>query len=192
MSSHVEKLVHVEIALEDPLLHGIRHPRLGHLTNGWLHDRNALSTLVRRTGRAQHGRGPGDGASLGSRSEVLSEIVTFAIWVPNASVALPNIPHCTSSEAQPSSKGCGWVAAASRCGRGVVIFEGALVDRARVGAGDALGSGSRGLEEWGRLARRSTQTDSGERKPPSLSVGSSCGDGARGSLSSGLLAYIAA
>jgi hypothetical protein len=78
VSSHVEKLVHVEIALEDPLLHGIRHPRLGHLTNGWLHDRNALSTLVRRTGRAQHGRGAGDGASLGSRSEVLSEIVTFA------------------------------------------------------------------------------------------------------------------
>lgn len=69
------------------------------------------------------------------------------IWVPNASVALPDIPHCTSSEAQPSNKGCGRVTAASRRGRGVIILEWALVDRARVGAGDALGSGSRGLEE---------------------------------------------
>jgi hypothetical protein len=75
---HVEGLIHIEVALEDPFLHGIGDPWLGHLADRRLHDSDALSTLVRRTGRAQHGRGAGDGASLCSGSEVLSEIVTFA------------------------------------------------------------------------------------------------------------------
>lgn len=137
-SSYAKRLIHVEVAFEDPLLHGVGHLGLGHLAGRWLHDCDTLSTLVRWRRRAQHSARAGDGASLGSRSEVLSEIVTFAIWVPNASVALPDIPHCTSSEAQPSNKGCGRVTAASRRGRGVIILEWALVDRARVGAGDAL------------------------------------------------------
>ena len=71
-------LVHVEVAFEDPLLHGVGHLGLGHLAGRWLHDCDTLSTLVRWRRRAQHSARAGDGASLGSRSEVLSEIVTFA------------------------------------------------------------------------------------------------------------------
>ena len=71
-------LVHVEVALEDPLLHSIRNLGLRHLAGGRLHDCNALSTLMSRTRRAQRGWRTGHGAAFGSGSEILSEIVTFA------------------------------------------------------------------------------------------------------------------
>jgi len=141
------KLVHVEVSLEYAFLHSIRNPGLRHLADRRLHDSNTLSTVVCRSGGTQHRRGAGDGAPLGSGPEVLSEIVTFAIWVPNASVALPNIPHCTSSEAQASSKGCCWVTAVGRCGKSIIVLKGTFINRARVGTRDALGTGPRGLKE---------------------------------------------
>lgn len=71
-------LVHVEIALEDTLLHSVGHlGLLRHLANGRLHDGHALSTLMRwRLGLhrldARHGR------ALGSGTEVLCKTVAFA------------------------------------------------------------------------------------------------------------------
>jgi hypothetical protein len=76
-SKYPHSLVHVEVALEDPLLHGIRDLGLsGHFTRGWLHDGNALGSLMtmyaQRWGWTRHG------ASLGSRAEILREVVAFA------------------------------------------------------------------------------------------------------------------
>lgn len=99
------------------------------------------------------------------------------IWVPDTSVALPNVPHCTSPKAQPTSKRrCG---VAGRGGRPEVVLEGALIDGSRVGAGDALGAGPRGLEEGRGLTRRGSQADGRQREPSALGIGSSCGDGTR-------------
>lgn len=70
-------LVHVEIALQDSLLHSIRLLRLlRHLADGRFHDSNALRTMV--TGSAYHGRRAGHGATLSSGAEVLREVVAFA------------------------------------------------------------------------------------------------------------------
>jgi len=102
-------LVHVEVALQDPLLHGIRDLwLLGHLSNGRFHDSYALSSMV--GGLAQHWGRAGHGAALGTRSEVVREVVAFAIWIPNVAIALPNVPHRTCTEAESSSEwGC-WIA----------------------------------------------------------------------------------
>jgi len=91
-------LVHVEVALQDPLLHGIRLlGLLRHLADGRLHDGNALRTLVRRN--AHHWRWARDGAALGTGAEVLREVVAFAIWVSHAPIALPNVPQGACTEA---------------------------------------------------------------------------------------------
>lgn len=73
-------LIHVEVALEDPLLHGIGNlGLLGHLTRGRLHDGDTLGALVNvAIGTEQTTRRARDGAPLGSGTEVLSEIVTLA------------------------------------------------------------------------------------------------------------------
>jgi hypothetical protein len=77
-SRYIQRLIHVEVALEDPLLHSIGNLGLRDLAGRWLHYCDTLSTLVCWSRRTQHSARAGDGASLGSRSEVLSEIVTFA------------------------------------------------------------------------------------------------------------------
>jgi hypothetical protein len=70
-------LVHVEIALEDPLLHSVRNLGLHrHFAGGRLHNSNALGPLVtawsHRRGRAGHG------APFGTGTEIIREVVTFA------------------------------------------------------------------------------------------------------------------
>jgi hypothetical protein len=70
-------LIHIEIALEDPLLHGIGNlglPR--HLAGGRLHDGDTLGTLV--TVCAQDWWGARHGTPFGSSTEVLREVVAFA------------------------------------------------------------------------------------------------------------------
>lgn len=95
------------------------------------------------------------------------------IGVPNTAVALPDIPHGSRTEAQAASKGRGGVTARGRSG---IILEGALVDRARVCTGDALGAGT-GLE--GRaLSGRGGQADGGQRKTASLGIDGRSRDGA--------------
>jgi hypothetical protein len=70
-------LIHVEVALEDSLLHGIGHfGLLGHLAYRRFHNGNAFGALV-GVG-AQHGRRAGHGASLSPGTEVLREVVAFA------------------------------------------------------------------------------------------------------------------
>jgi hypothetical protein len=74
---HARPLVHVEIALEDPLLHGVRNlglPR--HFAGRRLHDGDALGPLV--TARAHRRRRAGHGAPFGTGTEVIREVVTFA------------------------------------------------------------------------------------------------------------------
>tara|TARA_R110002003_G_scaffold13_8_gene922 strand:+ start:642 stop:998 length:357 start_codon:yes stop_codon:yes gene_type:complete len=70
-------LVHVEVAFEDPLLHGVRNlGLLRHLAGRWLHYGDALGSLM--TVRTEHWGRTGHGASLGSGTEVLREVVAFA------------------------------------------------------------------------------------------------------------------
>ena len=96
------------------------------------------------------------------------------IGVPNAPIALPNIPQGACSEAQATSEWCGRVAASARSGRRRILLKGVLVHRARVGAREAFGARA-GLE--GRLLGRA-QTDRGEREPSPLGVDGSTRDGA--------------
>lgn len=78
------ELVHVEVAFEDALLHGIGHLWLfGHLAGRRLHDGHALGTLVvllRRLllDRAVDRMGTGHGGTFGARAHVLGKIVAFA------------------------------------------------------------------------------------------------------------------
>lgn len=105
------------------------------------------------------------------------------IGVPNVPIALPNIPHGTRTEAQAASEGGGWVAAPSRSSRTQIIFEGALVYRARIGAGEALGAWA-GLE--GGLLGRGGQAYRGKRQATTLSVHSGRRDRAWVRLIAGL------
>jgi hypothetical protein len=71
-------LVHVEVALEDALLHSVGDlGLLGHLANGWLHDGDALCALM-GLARAVERVCAGHGRALGTVAEVLCEIVSFA------------------------------------------------------------------------------------------------------------------
>lgn len=101
------------------------------------------------------------------------------IGVPNAPIALPNIPHGTRTKAQAAGERCGRVAASSRT---QVIFKWALVYRTRIGAGEALGAWA-GLE--GGLLGRGRKADSGERQTAALGIHSGRGDGARVRLAAG-------
>lgn len=78
VQTSVHQLVHVKVALEDPFLHSVGDLGLRHLTGRRLHDCHTLRTVVSRANGTQRRRGAGNGSPLGSRSEVLSEIVTFA------------------------------------------------------------------------------------------------------------------
>lgn len=75
-----QSLVHVEVALQDSLLHGIRNlGLLRHLAGRRLHNGDTFGTLMSMTSGAQHSRRrAGDGTTLRSSTEVLGEIVTFA------------------------------------------------------------------------------------------------------------------
>lgn len=74
-------LVHVEVPFEDPLLHGIGYSGLlGHVAGGWLHDSNALGSLVRRL-RDIQGLRSGDGTTFSTRAKVLCKIVSFACMI---------------------------------------------------------------------------------------------------------------
>jgi hypothetical protein len=83
------------------------------------------------------------------------------IGVPVAPIALPNISQCTGTEAQPASEGRGRIAARTRSDWHVVILERALVDGARIGAGQALGPRPSALEGWG-LVGRGREANGGE------------------------------
>lgn len=96
------------------------------------------------------------------------------IGVPNASIALPNIPQSPCSEAQSASERRGRVARGS--GRRRIILEGALVHRARVGAGEALGAWAGSRERRG-LIGRGREADGGEGQAAALSVDGGGGDG---------------
>jgi hypothetical protein len=96
------------------------------------------------------------------------------IGVPNAAIALPDIPQCSGAEAQAPSKGSGGVAV---CGGHRLIFKRALVDGARVGAREALGAGPR--LEGRALVGRGREADGGEGEATALGVDGSRGDGAR-------------
>jgi hypothetical protein len=74
---HSGPLIHIEVALENPLLHGVGDlGLLRHLTDRRLHDGNALGPLV--TVRAHRRRRTGHGTPLGSSTEVVREVVAFA------------------------------------------------------------------------------------------------------------------
>ena len=83
------------------------------------------------------------------------------IGVPHVPIALPDVPHSACSEAQATSKGSGRVA---RSGWSRIILEGALVDRARIGAGEALSALSGALvgRLVGGLVGGGRETDGGE------------------------------
>ena len=95
------------------------------------------------------------------------------IGVPNTATALADVPHGSRAEAQAASKGRGGVAAR---GRPRLVLKGALINRARVGARDAL-SARAGLE-GGALVGRARQADGGEGQATALGVDGSRGDGA--------------
>lgn len=68
----IAHLVHVEVALENALLEGVRSlAGFGHLLR-WLHDRNALRAVVRAE-RGRVGLCGRDGAPLGSGAHALLE-----------------------------------------------------------------------------------------------------------------------
>jgi hypothetical protein len=94
------------------------------------------------------------------------------IGVPNASIALPNIPQSPCSEAQSTGERRGRV---TRSGWGRIIFERALVDGARVGAGQALSTWASAGERRG-LIGRGREAYSSEGKAASLSVDGGSGN----------------
>lgn len=73
-------LVHVEIALEDTLLHSVGDSGLlGHLSGWRLHDSHALSPLVLRLSLGtMHGVGTRNRRAFCARAEVLCKVVAFA------------------------------------------------------------------------------------------------------------------
>lgn len=74
-------LIHIEIALQDPLLHSIRLLwLLRHLADRRLHDSNTLRALV--WWNTQHRRRTRDRAALGTGAEVFREVVAFAYGGP--------------------------------------------------------------------------------------------------------------
>jgi hypothetical protein len=75
------KLVHIKVALQDPLLHGIWSlGLLRHLADRRLHNSNTLGTLVAAV--LENWRWSRHGATLGARTEVLCKVVAFACRRP--------------------------------------------------------------------------------------------------------------
>jgi hypothetical protein len=75
------KLVHVEVALQDPLLHGVGGlGLLRHLADRRFHNSKTLGTLVAAV--LKDWRWSGHGATLGARTEVLCKVVAFACRRP--------------------------------------------------------------------------------------------------------------
>lgn len=71
-------LVHVKVTLEDALLEGVWSSGcLGHLL-GWLHDGNALCTLVVLSRAGGHAAGwAGDGRPLSTGPHIVGKVETF-------------------------------------------------------------------------------------------------------------------
>lgn len=75
---HAPLLIHVEVALQDTLLHGIGHSGLLWHLAGRLHDGDALGAVVHLGGDRVDGVGAGHGGALGAAAKILGKVVAFA------------------------------------------------------------------------------------------------------------------
>ena len=73
-------LVHVEVTLEDALLHGVRDlGLLGHLADGRLHNGHALRALMSRS-LAVNRVCTRNGCAFGTVAEILCKVVSFTCF----------------------------------------------------------------------------------------------------------------